>query len=156
MEGRVLQLKWMKLIFFTTTVLFLVACNEAEIETETYEEIEVYMTGFEKNGRITGYKRVNAITIKEVGEDFLKTDVKSVEDFYDSEGNYLRTEIKHSRSDSSKIFNKENKQTLTKEFEEPATILIPNDVLGQFDLPEMTADEKKQVKEHVLLLMEKL
>ncbi|CAG7630159.1 hypothetical protein PAESOLCIP111_03174 [Paenibacillus solanacearum] len=86
----------------------------------------------------------------------MKSDIKSIEDFYDMEGNYLQTEIIHSYSNKSKLLLTEE-NTLKETIHEPSTILItPDNAKKNLKLNNMTQEEKAQVKEHLLAFMEKL
>ncbi|NOU73748.1 hypothetical protein GC098_20395 [Paenibacillus sp. LMG 31458] len=148
-----------KICLFMFTFLLISACSQ----TEKYETIEVFTIetlddnqndkGFFER---TGYKIVNAITTIEEGKTHMKSDIKSIEDFYDMEGNYLQTEIIHSYSNKSKLLLTEEGNTLKETIQEPSTILITPDNAKNLKLNNMTQEEKAQVKEHLLAFMEKL
>ncbi|MBP3953517.1 hypothetical protein [Bacillus suaedae] len=75
-------------------VILLGACSS----TESVQHIEVFITPtFTEQdnsiSEVSGYKKVNSITTIEEGKNHLKTDQKQVEDFYDLDGQYLKTEI---------------------------------------------------------------
>jgi hypothetical protein len=141
------------------TFLLISACSQ----TEKYETIEVFAIetlddiqndkGFFER---TGYKIVNAITTIEEEKTRKKSDIKSIEDFYDMEGNYIQTEIIHSYANKSKFLLTEEGNTFKEKLQEPSTILITPDNAMNFKLNNMTQEEKAQVKEHVLAFMEKL
>jgi hypothetical protein len=105
---------------------------------------------------INGYKKVNAITMIKTSDNHMNTDVKALEDFYDIEGNYLKTVVLHSTFNKSKVTLSEEGEESTKELQEPSTILIPVDKRGGFVLNQMTEEEKKNIKEHVLYYVEQL
>lgn len=132
-------------------------------QTEKHETIEVFVveTFDDKQNdqgmyETTGFKVVNAITSIEEGKTHLKADVKAIEDFYDLDGLYIQTEIIHSYTNKSKMLLTEEGNTLKEELQEPSTILITPDNAKHYKTKDMTTEEKAQVKEHVLALMEKL
>ncbi|WP_337099151.1 hypothetical protein [Paenibacillus sp. YIM B09110] len=97
---------------------------------------------------------MNAITIIEEGKTHIKSDIKSIEDFYNTEGNYIHTEIRHSYANKSKMLMTEEGNSLKEELQEPSTILISPDHANNFKLKNMTQEEQTQVKEHVLAYVE--
>jgi hypothetical protein len=148
-----------KICLFMFTFLLIGACSQ----TEKYETIEVFAIethGDSQNDKgffeRTGYKIVNAITTIEEGKTQTKSDIKSIEDFYDREGNYIQTEIIHSFANKSKLLFTEKGNTFKKQIHEPSTILITPDHAKNMKLNNITQEEKAQVKEHILAFMEKL
>ncbi|WP_243458019.1 hypothetical protein [Sporosarcina sp. Te-1] len=154
-----------KLLYSLILSVFLMsACSDVEkiqhIEVffiETFEERENGL--FEKSG----YVRVNAITSSEEGKNYIKTDSKTIEDFYDLQGNYLNTEVKHITSTISKVTQTGKTKSRNKQFQEPSTILISDEdvenykaknseSIEYFSLKSMTEEEKETVKKHVLSL----
>ncbi|WP_246320040.1 hypothetical protein [Paenibacillus qinlingensis] len=148
-----------KICLLMFTFLLISACSQ----TEKYETIEVFTIetlddnqndkGFFEQ---TGYKIVNAITTTEEGKTHRKSDIKSIEDFYDMAGNYLQTEIIHSYSNQSKLLLTIQGNTLKETIQEPSTILIAPENARNMKVNNMTQEEKVQVKEHLLAFMEKL
>ncbi|CAG7651112.1 hypothetical protein ACFQI7_21390 [Paenibacillus allorhizosphaerae] len=134
-----------KICLFMFTLPLISACSQ----TEKYETIEVFAIetlddnqndkGFFER---TGYKIVNAITTIEEGKTHMKSDIKSIEDFYDIRGNYLQTEIIHSYSNKSKLLLTEEGNTLKETIQEPSTILIAPDYAKNIKLNNMTQEEK--------------
>jgi len=132
------------------TVLLLSACT-----TERFQHIEVFVAETSEQNEDgfyepTGYKKINAITTVEEGEHHVATDVKAIEDFFDTDGNYIRTEIIHSAFSRSKVTNTEDGDEHKKVLQEPATILIPAEARDPFHLEKMTEEERERVKQHVL------
>lgn len=128
---------------------------------EKFQHVEVYVIEIlEKNdegfSEITGYKKVNAITSTEASEKYVKTDIKAIEDIYDTEGNYVRTEIIHSNFEKSYITKAEDGEDRKVEIDNPSTILIPDENIQHFKLDNLTKEEKEKVKEHVLSAMDML
>ncbi len=147
----------MKVSLLLLSVLLLSACTN----TEKFEHIEVFaIETLEQNEEgffeTTGFKKVNAITTNEEGKNHIASDVKAITDFYDIDGNYIKTEIKHSKVNRSKVTNTEAGDERKKELKEPSTILIPNENIDHFRLEHMTEDEKEKVKNHVLSFMNML
>ena len=139
------------------SVFTLGACTNVEktqhIEVYVIETLEENDKGFSE---ITGYKKVNAITITETSENHVETDIKAIEDFYDTEGNYIRTKIIHSRFDKSHITKAEDSEERKEVIQEPSTILTPVESIEHFELKDMTKEEEEKVKEHVLSFMDVL
>jgi len=101
--------------------------------TEVIRHYEVFMSdSMERNEEgdfeTTGYSKANAITTTESRKGLLRTDVKMIEDFYDLEGHYIKTEISHTRSHMSDISVTDGGFRLKKELQEPATIFIPEGI----------------------------
>ncbi|OAS15126.1 hypothetical protein A8708_22370 [Paenibacillus oryzisoli] len=148
-----------KFCLFMFTFLLISACSQADknetIEVfalETFQDIQNDKGLYVK----TGYKIVNAITTVEESKTHLKSDIKSVEDFYDGNGTYIQTEIIHTYANKSKLLLTEEGNTHSAQLQEPSTILTPSNPADNFKLSDMSSEEKKQVREHVLALMEKL
>ncbi len=139
------------------SIFLLSACSNVEkvqhIEVFVIETLEQNGEGFFET---TGYKKVNSITSIEEGKNHIKTDIKAIEDFYDTEGNYLRTEIMHSSFNKSNVTQAEDGENRKEELQEPSTILIPDENIEQFKLDNMSKEDKEKVKEHVLSFMDKL
>lgn len=147
----------MKLFLLTYVFFFISACGTSEkaehIEAYT---IEVYVENEKGISEISGYMKINAITTIEEGKHHIKADIKTIEDSYDTEGNYIKTEIIHSFNNKSNVTLAEEGDKLKKELHEPSTILIPDDKIKHFQSVSLKEEEKRQLKEHVLSFMEKL
>jgi len=144
-------------LIFCLSILLLTSCSNAE----EVQHIEVYVTETsEKNdeGRWekTGYKKINSISTVEKGENYINTDIKAIEDYYDTDGNYIKTEVIHSTFEKSEVTKAESGEDRKEELQEPSTILIPNDPQEHFQLEDMTEEDKERVKEHVLSYIDKL
>jgi len=136
--------------------ILLIACSN----TVRVEHIEVFTTELsEKNEdgfyEETGYKKVNSITAHAENKNYIKTEIKMIEDFYDLAGNYIKSEITHTKFSKSHIMMTEDGDNQNKELQEPSTIMIPDEDIKQFRSGDLTDDEKKQVKQHVLSFMDR-
>jgi len=152
-----LKKKFANLSILFLCIFLLNGCNN----TERYQHIEVFVSEtLEKNDEgiyeKTGFKKINAITIVEEDKNHVATDIKSIEDFYDIEGNYLKTEIKHSEYKRSKVTNVEDGGERKKELQEPSTLLIPVGKIEPFQVDHLTEEEKEEVKNHILSFIDKL
>lgn len=148
-----------KISIMIIVVLLLGACSS----TESIQHIEVFMTptfAERKNdiSEVNGYKKVNSITTIEEGKNHLRTDQKQVEDFYDQDGQYLKTEIKHITANNSKVIMTMQTNEEIEQLEEPSTILLQEEF--EFDIErrhlkemELTEEEKERVRSHVLEMM---
>lgn len=154
-----------KILIIVKTCLLMLTCLliSACGQFEKYETVEVYMIEtFEDNQNdegifeTTGYVIGNSITIVKEGKSNINSDVKSIEDFYDVDGNYLRTEISHSNAKKSKMLLTEEGKNLKEELQEPSTILITVQNAKNFNSNDMTSEEKTLVREHVLAMIDKL
>lgn len=138
-------------------IFLLSACNN--FEKNQHIEVFVIQTTEENNGEYSeksGYKKVNSITSVKKGVDYIKTDIKTIEDFYDMKGDYISTEITHTKVNKYNNDQAEYSENRNKKIYEPSTILIANKNLENFNLENMTKEDEKKVKEHVLSLVDKL
>ncbi|WP_404430918.1 hypothetical protein [Sutcliffiella horikoshii] len=146
-----------KISLLIVSIILLNACSKVEevqhISVFVSETSEQDDEGFFVT---TGYKKVNSITSIEESKHHVKTVIKSIEDFYDIEGNYLRTEIIHSTFNKSYVTQKEDAESLKEEIQKPSTILIPDENIELFKLDNKTKDVEEKVKEHVLSFMDML
>jgi hypothetical protein len=129
-------------------IILLNACNNVE----TIQHIEVFVVETSQQG----FKKVNAITSIEEGKNYMKTDIKAIEDFYDMEGNYIKTEIIHSTGNKTYVSPAIEGDTRKEELQEPSTILIPDEVIKSFKIDNLTKDEEVKVKKHILSFMDLL
>lgn len=150
--------KWarnvIKLCVFTFTIILLSACGDAE----KVQHIEVFVTDtLEQNAEglyePTGYKKVNAITTINVSKNYTRTEVKSVEDLYNREGKYIKTQVVHSQSYKSKVLDTDDGFNRKEELQEPSTLLIPDEDHEHFRSDNLSEDELNQVERHVQSLM---
>src|SRR5690606_6865098 len=134
--------------------LVLQACTSVEkvqhVEAVVTETIEQNAKGFFES---TGYKKVNSITTIEEAKNYIKTDLKAIEDYYDPEGNYKRTEVIHTTFKKSNITQAVDSENRKEELLQPSTILLP-DLTTPLD--DITAEEKEKIKEHVLSFVDML
>ncbi|MCG7337518.1 hypothetical protein MHZ95_19855 [Sporosarcina sp. ACRSM] len=150
----------MKDNFFKTSSLILcILLLSACVNVEKVQHIEAFVTEvLEENDEgffvRTGYQKVNAITSIEESKNHIKTDVKSINDFYDTEWNYIRTEIIHSNFKKSHITQAGGGEKRKEEINEPSTILIPDGDVEYHNSINMTEEERERVKEHVLSFMD--
>ncbi|MBU8907515.1 hypothetical protein [Desertibacillus haloalkaliphilus] len=149
--------KFMQMTFLVLIVFLLSACGR----TETFQHIEVFVTETSEQNdegyyETTGFKKVNVITTIEEGNNHIATDIKAIEDFYDLDGRYIKTEIIHSEFNRSKVTNVEDGDERKEELQEPSTILLPDETVDHFQLENMTEEEEEKVKNHVLSFMNKL
>lgn len=149
----------MKISLISAALVLLSACSDAE----KYEHIEAYMIETldpnpnEEGVYVrTGYMKSNAITIIVEGKNFIKTDVKSIEDYYDLSGKFIKSEIKRSTESKSHVTLHEDGDSQKEERQEPSTILIPDQNFERHGSIPLTEEEKLQVKEHVNSFVDKM
>ncbi|MED4018884.1 hypothetical protein [Sutcliffiella cohnii] len=149
--------KMYKVCLLILLLLIMAACGKGEI-VETIEVFVVETSEENEEGiyETTGYKKVNAITTTEERKNHIKTDIKAIEDYYDTEGNYIKTEVFHSNFKSSTVIDIDSEMNKKEELKTPSTILIPEDSSTDYLFNNMTDEEKEQVKEHVLSFTKKL
>lgn len=146
--------KFLRLPSLIVIIFLLSACGNVE----KIQNIEVFCI------ETAGYMKVNAISSIEEGKNYIKTDIKSIEDFYDREGNYIETEITHSTSTISKVTQVLNDKNRKKKLQKPSTILISDEDVENYKLENseiesmaleytLTEEERDKVKEHVLSFM---
>lgn len=104
----------------------------------------------------TGAKKSNAITTIEEGKNYIKTNVQVLEDYYDMDGKYMKTEILYSDFTKSLLTGGEHGENKNEQRDVPATILIPDEELRFTKTMKLTETEQRQVKEHVESLINDL
>lgn len=143
---------WVCLI--SSIILLLGACSQAE-EVQHIEAfgIEVLEQNAEGLYEPVGYKKVNAITTTKENKNYTRVDLKTVEDFYDTEGNYTKTVVTHEQSYKSNVLDTRDGFRRTEELHEPSTILIPEEDAANFRGDQLSVDEREQLKKHVQSFM---
>ncbi|WP_419872002.1 hypothetical protein [Candidatus Pristimantibacillus sp. PTI5] len=141
----------MKLSLLCIVFLLISACGKSE----KVEHIEAFATETsEQNDEgmfvRTGYKKVNAVTIIVEGKNYIKSDIKMIEDSYDLEGNFIKSEIILSDAVRSDMMMSDNGDQTKTELAKPSTILIPDQSYEELESIKLTEEQKAQVKEHVL------
>lgn len=141
----------MKLSLLCVVFVMISACSKSE----KVEHIEVFATETSEQNEEgmfvrTGYKKVNAITIVVEGKNYIKSDIKMIEDSYDLKGNFIKSEIILSDANRSNIMMTEDGDQTKTELTKPSTILIPDENYEGLKSVKLTAEQKVQVKEHVL------
>lgn len=139
------------------SIFLLNACSNVQ----KVQHIEVFVTETSEQNdegffETTGFKKVNSITSIEEGKNHVKTDIKAIEDIYDTDGKYIRTEIIHSNFNKSNVTQVEGGENRKEELQEPSTILIPDESIELFKLDNISKEDKEKVKEHVLSFMDML
>ncbi|MBD2843638.1 hypothetical protein IDH44_00425 [Paenibacillus sp. IB182496] len=116
---------------YTITLLMLAllcACQSGDIvENETVEAFgtETY-TEQGQTLEASGYKKVNAITYVKENKQYIETRIRAIEDYYDSEGNYLRTEIFDQSGRQSKWDGTVDSDEKRDEAVDPLTLYVPD------------------------------
>ncbi|MFC4104164.1 hypothetical protein [Paenibacillus xanthanilyticus] len=146
------------LALFLAALLVLSACGSG---TKHVEHVEVFIVEtLEQNEagfyEAIGFKKVNAVTTIEEGKNHVKTDTKTIEDYYDTAGRHMKTEIVHSSLHKSHVTLAEDKDHRTATLEEPAAILLPDGESGPFKMNKMTEAEKTKVRAHVQSFIDQL
>lgn len=150
-------MKFIRIGLLLAVTFLISACSQVE----EFEHIEVFaIERLEENKEglfeVIGYKKVNSITTIVEGKNQIKTDIQAIEDFYDIDGNYLKTEIIQSSFHKSNVTLAEDGENRKKELKKPITIFIPDENLEHFQLDNMTKEQKEEVKDHVLGFMDLL
>ncbi|MBB3154270.1 hypothetical protein FHS16_004352 [Paenibacillus endophyticus] len=124
-------------------------------KSEKIEHIEAFATEMsEQNAEgifeRTGYKKVNAITSVVEGEKYVKSEIKKIEDHYDIDGNFIKSEITLNNSSRSEMFMSNDGDEHVTKLDNPSTILVPELVSEEHHSVELTEEQKTEVKAHVL------
>lgn len=146
---------WGQIVFMIFLLIFCVSCSSVETATN----IEVYSTEIlEENAEgifeVVGYKKVNALTVIESSDNHIDTVIKAIEDHYDLDGNYLKTEVLFSLFNKSMVTRVEDDREHIEELNKPTAILIPDEELMDIRIKELTVKEKERVEKHILSLWE--
>ncbi|MGG1635274.1 hypothetical protein [Paenibacillus sp. NRS-1760] len=147
----------MKLSVISAFVVLLSACSNT-VKVEHIEAFSIEISEENKDGfyEQTGFKKVNSITAFAENKNYLSSETKMVVDYYDLDGKYVKSEIVHTKFSKSHITMSEDGDNRKKELQEPSTIIIPDDNLQNFRSSALSDDEKKQIKQHVLNLIDSL
>lgn len=142
------------------SMFIVLLCLNACAQVESVKHIEAFIaetTSKDDKGFYTktGYKKVNSVSIIRIGKHFAKSDVKMIEDYYDLDGNYIKTEISHTTLKRSNIHFEEDGGKQTAELHQPSTILIPDENLENFRSSHLSDEEKALLENHVLSLTRK-
>ncbi|WP_168119998.1 hypothetical protein [Paenibacillus sp. HB172176] len=136
-------------------MLLSTACGSVE-RTEHIESFTIENSEKQDNGmfEVTGYKKVNSVSLIEESDNHMESDVKMVEDYYNSDGIFLKSIFTYGHGTLSKLTRATDSDEQKLELSEPSTILAPDLEGDNFKGVELTAEEKVRVKEHVLSFME--
>lgn len=96
----------------------------------------------------SGYKTVNSITTHVDNRGAIKSRIQAIEDYYDDEGNFVKTVVYDQSHERLKNLQTENTINLEKELDEPLTIHIPEDQEGK--PVQLTEEQKHEVRAHVI------
>ncbi|WP_430787240.1 hypothetical protein VBD025_15935 [Virgibacillus flavescens] len=134
-----------KTINYLVVVLIIVLLVGCSNEEERTEKIEAYKaeTISQEDG---DYKLVNSQIIMVGKDENLKVEARVIEDLYDKDGKYIKTRLLHSttKNGDEEVY-----------VDEPMTILL-SDQHGESKqmAKELTEQEKKDIKEHILELFD--
>ncbi|MFD1737232.1 hypothetical protein ACFSCX_11780 [Bacillus salitolerans] len=144
-----------KLLLVILFVYLVSGCSNEIIKIEVFS-IDTLEETEKGTFEITGFKKVNVITTINKSETHLNTDVKKIEDFYVTNGKYIKTLVKHTIYKKNDTIKSEDVTSKEKEFQSPKTILIPKDIKGEYKLESMDQSIKEQVEQHVLSLIKQI
>jgi hypothetical protein len=148
MKGGCVTLDMQKPYYFIFLYILVVsACSSQTFESVEAFEIDTLEVNDQGTYDITGYKKVNSITVTSESRSAVKAEIKAIEDHYDHNGKYLKTVLLHSESS----LNKSN-DTVTGDEKE---IILFEPLTLQVDYT-LSEDDKKQIKELVLRHLEKI
>lgn len=96
----------------------------------------------------SGYKKVNSITNHEDNQGATLSRVRAIEDYYDSEGRFIKTRVYDQSHKRWKNIPNEDASSQEKELETPLTIHIPDD--HAWTPVQLTDQQKDEIKAHVI------
>ncbi|MBY0161455.1 hypothetical protein H0178_37695 [Cytobacillus firmus] len=96
----------------------------------------------------SGYKKVNSITNHEDNQGATLSRVRAIEDYYDSEGKFMKTRVYDQSHKRWKNIPNEDSSSQEKELEKPLTIHIPDD--HGWKPAQLTDQQKDEIKAHVI------
>jgi hypothetical protein len=131
-------------------VLVLCSCQS---EGEKVEHVEAFIAenimmsadGFSVSA---GYKKVNSITNYEDNRGATQSRVRAIEDYYDSNGNFIITKVYDQSHKRLKNLQTEDTNNLEQKLDQPLTIHIPDD--HGWRPVQLTDEQKDEVKAHVM------
>lgn len=143
-----------------TSLFLLISCqaeknNQENIEKETIESFTVEESELNSEGIYVpiGYKKVNAITYVKDNKHVIKTHVRTIEDFYDLEENFVKTIITNSYYEKLKINHSETSYNKNHEVSGPLTIHAP-DKNDKSSIAKLNSEELEEVRNHVVTIIE--
>ncbi|WP_258234998.1 hypothetical protein [Paenibacillus agaridevorans] len=147
--------KLFTIVIMAMFILSLSACGR----TEKVKHIEAFVIETsEKNDEgyfeTSGYKKVNSVTVIEEGEKHIRTEIRMIEDIFDIEGNYMKTEAIYSKAYQSNLSFTDEGFEHREELVKPSTILIPDEKWERFKMQDLTEEQQSAVEEHVRALTE--
>lgn len=132
-------------------VLLLSSCQSGGEKVEHVEAFVVENIVQQNEERFflpSGYKKVKSITTHVDNRGAIKSRIQAIEDYYDDEGNFVKTVVYDQSHERLKNLRTENTKNLKKELDEPLTIHIPE---GQEGKPvQLTDEQKHEVRAHVI------
>lgn len=96
----------------------------------------------------SGYKKVNSITNHEDNQGATLSRIRAIEDYYDSEGKFVKTRVYDQSHKRWKNIPNEDSSSQEKELETPLTIHIPDD--HAWTPVQLTDQQKDEIKAHVI------
>lgn len=121
-------------------VLVLCSCQS---EGEKVEHVEAFIASVP-----TGYKKVNSITNYEDNRGATMSRIRAIEDYYDSNGNFIITKVYDQRHKRLKNLQTEDTNNLEQELDQPLTIHVPDDQTWR--LVQLSDEQKDEIKAHVM------
>ncbi|OME95020.1 MULTISPECIES: hypothetical protein [Paenibacillus] len=131
-------------------VLVLCSCQSEGEEVEHVEAFiaENIMMNADGFSVPAGYKKVNSITNYEDNRGATQSRVRAIEDYYDSNGNFIITKVYDQSHKRLKNLQTEDTNNLEQELDQPLTIHIPDD--QTWKPVQLTDEQKDEIKAHVM------
>lgn len=102
---------------------------------------------------LSGYKKVNSVSYIKEWNDKVKAETSEIEDYFDLNGEYIKTTVTYSHGEHRKLHNTMHGEKKPMELYEPTTIMLPDDFTQNFTKI-LTEQEKDQLKKHVFEYVE--
>ncbi|TFB19517.1 hypothetical protein E3U55_10150 [Filobacillus milosensis] len=145
-----------KLLIGVLFIILLASCNENSIEgcdipeDEGKIEYEAFIEPtLNDELERDGYRKVNSKLKINDNEHELCVEIHHVADYYTKDHEYIKSEVNIGYTRKDKLTLREDSDEVVAEIDEPATILIPESVKSTDYLPNLSEDERQQIKEHV-------
>jgi len=131
-------------------VLALCSCQNGEEPVEHIEAfiVEDVMITADGLNMPSGYKKVNSITNHEDNQGATLSRVRAIEDYYDSEGKFVKTRVYDQSHKRWKNIPNEDSSSQEKELETPLTIHIPDN--HSWTPVQLSDQQKDEIKAHVI------
>lgn len=134
-------------VILSIGIVLLCSCQQPDPSDVEKETVEGFI--LETLDGTDGYKKVNSITNMKENKHVLAARVRVIEDYYDSNGDYIKTEILHTFSKKNKMLQTIDGDDTREEVSGPLTIHLPDGV-SSYSTSKLNEQQLEEIKKLVL------